>query len=180
MKGKAIDLNRADALRTAVELVHFGYRAMIARPDRVLARRGLTRVHHRVLYFVGRTPGASVNTLLRTLGVSKQALNAPLRTLYAQGLIACARDRRDARVKCLALTPAGRRLEARLSALQQAHFAAAFAAAGAEAEAGWRVAMHALAAPELARSGRVLRAPAPPLPLARRERRTAKAASARA
>ena len=156
MNVKGIDPIRADALRAAVELVHFAYRAMIARPDRVLARRGLTRVHHRILWFVGQMPGVSVNTLLRTLGVSKQALNGPLRTLYAQGLITFQRSHRDARVKCLELTASGRRLEARLSALQQAHFAAAFATAGADAEAGWRAAMHALAAPELLKSGRVL------------------------
>lgn len=155
-KVKDIDPNRAEALRTAVELVHFAYRAMVAPPDRVLAARGMTRVHHRILYFVGRLPGTSVNALLRTLGVTKQALNGPLRELLAQGLVTEERSAQDGRVKRLALSAAGRRLERRLSALQQAHFAAAFDAAGKEAEAGWRVAMRALAAPELAKSGREL------------------------
>ena len=166
-----IDHNRAEALGTAVELVHFAYRAMVAKPDKVLASRGLTRVHHRILYFVARLPGCSVNTLLRTLGVSKQAVNAPLRELYRQGFITFARSPLDGRVKCLQLTAAGKRLEMRLSTLQHAQFAAAFAAAGPHAEAGWRAAMHALALPELARSGRVL----PGFPSARLVERPRKA-----
>lgn len=147
---------RADDLRTAIELMHFAYRAMIARPDEVLAARGFTRVHHRVLYFVARSPGMSVNTLLRTLGVSKQALNRPLRELAATRLVAMDRSGEDARIKRLHLTAAGRRLEQKLSTLQQEHFARAFEFAGSAAEAGWRRAMSALAAAELRKSGREL------------------------
>ena len=151
-----IDPMRAEALNAAIELVHFAYRAMIAKPDEVLAARGLTRVHHRILYFAARSPGMSVNTMLRTLGVTKQALNRPLRELTKARLITMERSDQDARVKRLRLTAAGRRLESRLSALQQQHFATAFAFAGSTAEAGWRRAMAALAAPELRKSGREL------------------------
>jgi DNA-binding MarR family transcriptional regulator len=147
---------RSEELSTAIELLHFAYRAMIAKPDEVLAARGFTRVHHRILYFVARSPDLSVNTLLRTLGVTKQALNRPLRELCSESLIAMERSVDDARVKRLRLTPAGRRLEARLSALQQEHFATAFDFAGHAAEAGGRRAMAALAAPELLKSGREL------------------------
>ena len=73
--------SRQDELNAAIELLHFSYRTMIGEPDRLLARRRLGRMHHRVLYFVARSPGASVGELTRTLGVSKQALNAPLRRL---------------------------------------------------------------------------------------------------
>ncbi|MDQ6619347.1 MAG: MarR family winged helix-turn-helix transcriptional regulator [Pseudomonadota bacterium] len=151
-----VDVKRAQELSTAIELVHFGFRAMIARPDEVLAKRGLTRVHHRILYFVARSPELSVNTLLRTLGVTKQALNRPLRDLCAQGLVRMERSQDDGRVKRLRLTATGARLEARLSSLQQEHFAAAFERAGRDAEAGWRAAMAALASPELIKSGRDL------------------------
>ena len=47
---------RAD-LRPSIELFYFAYRAFTSRPDRILAQRGLGRVHHRILYFVGRNPG---------------------------------------------------------------------------------------------------------------------------
>ena len=69
-------LDRQTQLRTAMELFYFGYRAFTAHPDRVLDQRGLGRVHHRILYFVGRNPDTSVNELLSVLGVTKQALNA--------------------------------------------------------------------------------------------------------
>jgi len=56
-------------------------------------------------------------------------------------------------VKRLVLTPAGRRLEGRLSALQRQQLAAIFDAAGADAEAGWRAVMLHFAGPEIARAG---------------------------
>lgn len=145
----ALDARRRRELDAAVELTHFGFRAMTARPDALLASRGLSRVHHRILHFVLRLPSPSVTALLRTLGVSKQALNGPLRDLYAQKLISWSRAPGDARVKHLCLTPEGRRLEGRLSALQRAQFAAIFEAEGAPAEAAWRAVMHRLAAAEL-------------------------------
>ncbi len=68
-------------------LLFFGFRAVTAEPDRILAERGLGRVHHRILYFVGRSPGIRVGALLTTLGVSRQALNRPLRALLRAGLV---------------------------------------------------------------------------------------------
>ena len=147
-----LDPSRRLALDAAIEAMHFAYRAMTARPDALLASRGLSRVHHRILHFVVRMTRPSVGELLRTLGVTKQALNGPLRDLYAQQLIAFERAEDDARVKRLSLTPAGRRLEGRLSALQRAQFEAVFAEAGPTAEEAWRDVIARLAAPELARA----------------------------
>jgi len=144
-----LDLNRRRELDAAVELTHFGFRAMTARPDALLASRGLSRVHHRILHFVLRLPTPSVTALLRTLGVSKQALNGPLRDLYAQKLITYTRGADDARVKHLSLTPEGRKLEGRLSALQRAQFQAIFEAEGPAAEAAWKAVMRRLAESEL-------------------------------
>ncbi|MFO1304553.1 MAG: helix-turn-helix domain-containing protein [Burkholderiales bacterium] len=146
------DEARRRALDGAVELTHFAYRAMTARPDALLAARGLSRVHHRVLHFVARLHKPSVSDVLRTLGVSKQALSGPLRDLYAQKLITFTRSQDDARVKHLSLTAEGRKLEGRLAALQRAQFAAVFEAEGAAAEAAWRTIMRRLAAHELARA----------------------------
>src|SRR5262245_139007 len=150
------DAQRRLALDAAIELTHFAYRAMTAKPDALLAARGLSRVHHRILHFVVRLPSPSVSVLLRTLGVSKQALNAPLRDLYAQKLITYTRAPDDARVKHLSLTPEGRKLEGRLSSLQRAQFAAVFAAEGAAAEAAWRGVMRRLAAGEIRQAGYTL------------------------
>lgn len=141
-------------LNSAIELLHFAYRALIATPDRLLVRRGLGRLHHRVLYFIARTPGLSVNDLLRTLGVTKQALNAPLRELLAQELIGFDRDPVDRRVKRLVLTTAGRRLESTLSRVQRQQFARAFALSGPDAERGWRLTMRVFAEKEIRHAGR--------------------------
>jgi DNA-binding MarR family transcriptional regulator len=143
------DAQRRLALDAAIELTHFAFRAMTAKPDALLATRGLSRVHHRILHFVVRLPKPSVSELLRTLRISKQALNGPLRDLYAQKLITYTRAAGDARVKHLSLTAEGRKLEARLSTLQRAQFAAVFEVEGAAAEAAWRNVMRRLAEPEL-------------------------------
>ena len=145
------DVQRRLALDAAVELSHFAYRAMTARPDALLAARGLSRVHHRILHFVVRLAKPSVGDLRRTLGVSKQALAGPLRDLYAQKLITYSRGA-DARVKHLSLTAEGRKLEGRLAALQRAQFAAVFEAEGAQAEAAWRAIMRRLGATEIAQA----------------------------
>jgi DNA-binding MarR family transcriptional regulator len=136
-------------------LLFFAFRALTAEPDRVLSERGLSRVHHRILYFVGRAPGLRVGELLATLGVTKQALNRPLRELVRLGLVAAEAPAHNRRSKELRLTSTGERLERRLTAAQRRRFARAFAAAGLDAEQGWRKVMRRLAEP--AASGPVSR-----------------------
>lgn len=140
-----VDLKRQAELRDAIERLYFAYRAFTERPDRILERRGLGRVHHRILYFVGRNPGASIKGLLDILSVTKQALNAPLRQLIEMGLLTSSPGAEDRRVRNLALTGEGQRLESELTGAQTQHLEAAFAQAGADAEAGWRQVMAALA-----------------------------------
>ncbi|WP_304169857.1 MarR family winged helix-turn-helix transcriptional regulator [Phenylobacterium aquaticum] len=142
-----IDLDRQDALRGAIELLYFAYRGFTDLPDRILERRGLGRVHHRILYFIGSRPDVSVRGLLDLLAVSKQALNAPLRQLMEMGLVAALPAASDRRVKNLRLTPEGQRLEAELTGAQMRHLEAAFDKAGAPQEEGWRAVMAVLAAP---------------------------------
>src|SRR4029450_13157091 len=103
------DVQRRLALDAAVELSHFAYRAMTARPDALLATRGLSRGHHRILHFVVRLAKPSGGDLRRTLNVSKQALSGPLRDLYAQKLITYTRAAEDAGGKHLAPGPVGER-----------------------------------------------------------------------
>lgn len=128
-------------LHAAIEQFYFAYRGFTDRPDRILERRGLGRVHHRILYFIGRRPDVSVRGLLDLLSVSKQALNAPLRQLMEMGLVAAEASTQDRRVKRLSLTPAGRKLEAELTEAQTRHLRAAFDRAGPEAQRGWSAVM---------------------------------------
>lgn len=139
-----VDLNNIDGLRNAAERFFFAYRAFTSQPDQLLAQRDLGRVHHRILYFVGRHPKTSVNTLLGILGVSKQALNGPLRQLIASALVSVDLAEHDRRVKQLTLTDAGIALEEELTGIQTRHLAAAFAAAGDEAARGWLKVMAAI------------------------------------
>jgi DNA-binding MarR family transcriptional regulator len=139
-----LDPDREQELNQALEALHFAFRAVVAKPDAILAERGLSRVHHRILYFVGRHPGLSVNELLTVLGVSKQSLNAPLRQLTNIGLIESQTDRDDRRIKRLALTKAGLGLEEKLSGDQRQRFAKAFEIVGREGEATWHQVMKLL------------------------------------
>jgi DNA-binding MarR family transcriptional regulator len=143
-----VDLKRQQELRDAVELLYFGYRAFTDRADRILERRGLGRVHHRILYFIGRRPDISVRGLLDVLAVSKQALNAPLRQLLEMSLVAAVASAEDRRVKKLRLTAEGLRLEAELTGAQMRRLEAAFDAAGREGEQGWRRVMADLCGPD--------------------------------
>jgi DNA-binding MarR family transcriptional regulator len=141
---KISSMPREDALRMAIEQFYFGYRAFTSPPDRILEQRGLGRVHHRILYFVGRNPHISVNALLSMLNVSKQALNAPLRQLIEMRLVAMGTAEHDRRVRELALTAAGAKLEAQLTGTQMKQLKAVFEKTGESAEAGWHQVMRLL------------------------------------
>jgi DNA-binding MarR family transcriptional regulator len=140
-----VDVSREAELNEALELFFFAYREFTAYPDEILALRGLQRVHHRILYFVGRKPGITVNELLRTLGVTKQALNAPLRKLVSEGLVASAPRATDRRVRELRLTEPGAALEFELSGSQRDRMAAVFGEVGEGREAAWRDVMRRVA-----------------------------------
>jgi DNA-binding MarR family transcriptional regulator len=142
---KMVDLKRVGELNQALLALHFAFREVIEEPDKILAKRGLGRVHHRVLFFIAQSPGLRVGELVAALAVSKQALHQPLQQLVRAGLVAAAPSPASGRVKLLRLTPAGAALEDRLSGIQRARFAAAFAAAGITAEKGWRAVMRELA-----------------------------------
>ncbi len=137
--------DREKELNEALEAMYFAFCAVVAKPDAILAERGLSRVHHRILYFIGRKPGLSVNELLATLGISKQALNSPLRQLTQLGLVESRVDTTDRRIKRLTLTSSGACLERQLSGDQRQRFARVFEAVGPEGEIAWRRVMNLLA-----------------------------------
>jgi DNA-binding MarR family transcriptional regulator len=130
----------------AIELVYFAYRELVGEPDRVLARRGLGRVHHRIVYAIHRVPGITVGGLCTLLAVTKQALHQPLAALEAKGLVAREVDPANKRVRRLHLTANGRALEAQLAEVQWNRFSAAFRATNPRAEASWRQVMRLIAA----------------------------------
>ena len=134
-------MSRQDELNQALESMHFGFRAMIYKPDQTLAQLGLSRVHHRLLYFIARAPGCSVNELLQRMQVTKQYLNRPLRQMIDAGYIRQKTDRDDRRVRRLDLSAKGKKLEFELSEVQRKRFAEIFDQVGSEAERHWREVM---------------------------------------
>ena len=139
------DLKNPQVQQAAMEAFFFGYQAFTAKPDEMLARRGLSRVHHRILFFIAKYPGLSMKELLGYLGVSKQALNGPLRTLVENGLISAEQDQSDRRIKRLSLSSSGMTLEQALSDSQRNLLGGIFDEAGKPAEQQWRTIMHRIA-----------------------------------
>ena len=136
---------RERVLNRALEALHFAFRAVTTVPDSVLAKRGLSRVHHRILYFIAKSPGLRVNELRATIGVTKQAMNAPLRELTERRLVAESVDEADRRGKRLRLTPAGHEFERILSGHQRRMFARVFRKVGRVNEEAWFEVMDLLA-----------------------------------
>ncbi|HET9958795.1 MAG TPA: MarR family transcriptional regulator [Polyangiaceae bacterium] len=153
--------NRHRELNLALEALHFAFRAVTEGPDAELAAHGLSRVHHRILYFIAKTPRLRVSELLATLGVTKQAMNAPLRQLTERGLVAESVDSADRRGKRLHLTAAGQSLERRLSGDQRAAFARVFRKVGKNKEQAWYEVMHLLVQNATGPSARKLDSPTP-------------------
>ncbi|MBD9678899.1 MarR family transcriptional regulator [Pseudomonas sp. PDM18] len=129
----------------AMEAFFFSYRAFTAKPDEMLERRGLSRVHHRILFFIARNPGLSVSELLSALGVTKQALNVPLRQLLERDLLRSEACDNDKRRRLLELTAEGGKLEKALRQEQGRLLQRAFDEAGEDAVRGWLAVNQAIA-----------------------------------
>ncbi|EME02215.1 transcriptional regulator [Stutzerimonas stutzeri NF13] len=131
--------------RQIMESFFLGYQAFTAKPDEMLARRGLSRVHHRILFFIASYPDLSVKELLSYLGVSKQALNTPLRQLIEMHLVESLTAEDDKRKRMLRFTAEGAKLEQALRREQVRLLQRAFNDVGEQAVDGWLVVNQALA-----------------------------------
>ena len=67
--------------------LYFGYRAFIKQEDDLVLSYGIRQVHRRIIFFIGRLPGLTVNELLEVLDISKQALNGPMNDLKEKELV---------------------------------------------------------------------------------------------
>ncbi|MBP5944544.1 MULTISPECIES: MarR family winged helix-turn-helix transcriptional regulator [unclassified Pseudomonas] len=132
-----IDLKNPSSQQQAMEAFFFGYQAFTAKADEMLERRGLSRVHQRIVFFIARYPNLSVKELLALLGVSKQALNMPLRQLQEMHLVDSVAAETDKRKRLLALTAEGAKFEQVLRREQVKLLERVFAEAGEVAVNGW-------------------------------------------
>jgi DNA-binding MarR family transcriptional regulator len=135
MASREQDLNRA------LESMHFGFRAMIDKPDQRLAKLNLARIHHRLLYFIAGQPDCSINELLQTMRISKQYLHQPLKKMIALGYVLQKPDSEDRRIKRLRLSATGKKLEYELTEVQRRRFDEIFKQTGPVAEKHWRQVM---------------------------------------
>lgn len=138
-------LKNAAVQHAAMEAFFFGYQAFTAKPDEMLAKRGLSRVHHRILFFIAKYPGLNMAELLGYLGVSKQALNTPLRQLIEMNLVLSEAAPDDKRKRLLVFTPEGAKLEQALRREQARLLQRVFDEMGEEAVNGWLEVNRALA-----------------------------------
>ena len=132
-----LDLKNPTSQQMAMEAFFFGYQAFTAKADEMLERRGLSRVHQRIVFFIARYPSLSVKELLALLGVTKQALNMPLRQLMEMHLVNSVASETDKRKRLLALTDEGQRFEQALRREQVKLLERVFAEAGEAAVDGW-------------------------------------------
>ena len=134
---------REDAIRGGMDLLLFANTRHLKHADETLARLGLGRAHHRVLYFVRRKPDLTVTELLCILAITKQSFSRVLRELMTRGMIEQRAGETDRRHRLLRLTPAGFALENALFDQLRANVAKAYAESGGEAVAGfWTVLQH--------------------------------------
>ena len=129
---------RHDELHQGIELLFYAYRDFTAECDNILATYGFGRAHHRVIYFVARSPSISVAELLAILRITKQSLSRVLSQLVRDEFISVQKAQEDRRRRLLQLTDKGLELERCLSEVQRACIGAAYRAAGGNAVAGYR------------------------------------------
>ncbi|MDE0113582.1 MAG: MarR family transcriptional regulator [Albidovulum sp.] len=136
-----------DQLRKGIEAMFFAYRGFTSDPDKILAKHGYGRAHHRAIHFINRNPGTTVGDLLDILGVSKQSLNRVLRKLIDDRLVESRAGTSDRRKRHLYLSEEGTKLEKELSFAQRRRMRAAYRAAGPGAVAGFRQVLEQLMDP---------------------------------
>jgi DNA-binding MarR family transcriptional regulator len=131
-----------------IELLFFAYRDFTSDPDAILADWGFGRAHHRVVHFVGRSPGMTVAQLLGILGITKQSLGRVLRDLIEKDLVYQRPGDLDRRQRLLFLTKEGESLRLKLMAPQAERILRALRESGAEMEPGYRKVLYHLISPE--------------------------------
>ena len=125
-----------------IELLFFAYRDFVSDPDEILGQFGFGRAHHRVLHFVGRDPGMTVQQLLDILRITKQSLGRVLKELIDKGYVYQKEGETDRRQRLLYLTEKGEELRHRLMAPQMNRIRRAVAQQSGGAQVYRRVLYH--------------------------------------
>lgn len=132
-----------------IELLFFAYRDFTSDPDKILARYGFGRAHHRVLHFVNRMPGLTVAELLDVLKITKQSLARVLKQLIDTGHVLQVQGVRDRRQRELHPTEKGCALALALAAPQSRRIREALQETGPGGRAAVEEFLRAMVNPEL-------------------------------
>jgi DNA-binding MarR family transcriptional regulator len=139
-----VDIKILDPLDLAMQRMYFGWKGIVEDSNAVMARHGLARAHHRIIFVIARADGIAVGELLKTLNITAQALQRPMAALVEKGFVVAQRDPVQHRKKKLSLTGLGLALENDASEAQRAIFRRAFDAAGADSAEGWSLVMQCI------------------------------------
>ena len=140
MEEEAVAVDRIDE---AILAFHEAYQTVIAGADELLARQGLGRSHHKVLYHAARHPRCSVTDVREFIGVTRQAMQRPINDLHRLGLIEMVATPGNRRVHQLMLTEQGAALERDVTQLLRQRFESAFAKVPAASVRHWMTTMKA-------------------------------------
>lgn len=141
------DIADADSV-ALIELMFFAYRDFVSDPDAILSEFDFGRAHHRVLHFVGRDPGMTVQQLLDILRITKQSLGRVLKELIDKGYVYQKEGEADRRQRLLYLTAQGEELRQRLMAPQIARIRRAVAQSGKDSAHLYRLVLYHMVSPE--------------------------------
>ncbi|MCO4347295.1 MarR family winged helix-turn-helix transcriptional regulator [Staphylococcus agnetis] len=103
-------------------LFYYAYQTFTKTADDLIKEYGLSRQHHRFLFFINKLPGITTKKILENLEISKQGSHATLKLLKENGLIYDELDLTDRRLKCLYPTEKGKALIATLNQAQSELF----------------------------------------------------------
>ena len=140
-----LNLSSFDELDGALELMYFGLKGLTRQADEVLAKHGLSRAHHRIIFVIARRDGVTVGDLQANLGISAQALHRPLKQLLDGGHVVTTRDPTRHRYKALHLTKRGTRIEQEASECERKVIREAFGRAGTGGRKQWQLIMSIVA-----------------------------------
>lgn len=98
-----------------IELVFFAHIDQADWADHVLAKHGIGRPHHRVLYFANKFPGISVRELMGLLRITNQALARTTTQLVGLGFLEQRYGESDRRVRQHFLSRQGEALLSKLT-----------------------------------------------------------------
>jgi DNA-binding MarR family transcriptional regulator len=108
------------------------FRALSRRCDAALAKHGMGRAHHRVLFLATREVHLTVGEMGAMLGISNQALSPILKRLFSAGYLIQEVDPADRRKRVILPTQRSFRLMSQLNALQKEIFDRGFEHVGAQ------------------------------------------------